>query len=923
MRCRGLLYGGGLAVLLIFSNISIAQDKSASGTVTSYSVSLSMMGGWNTGGYGFEVYFSTYDGNTNAYPMGFPSSLSYELMPSTPGQSTYYTDFVIFAPAYNAYYKRGAMTVTMPTTDADGNGCPDALQVNKSFSNTGSVSSTEYNSDDGGYTWYYYGLRSYSFTFSRPLGNPIGSLTGSGYDPTSGTTSTFSGSYNVEGGTGATTYNPTTRAITFAGNSFSFGTSGTGTSTFTRISDTQVSVAQFNFITSVGSSRTVKAFTLNRTGNYYRAYPVELLDGDPSTSYVDFRYCHVEILDTNDTDGDGIPDLSDINLNQTITFGALTSKTYGVSPFNLTGTASSGLPLSYASSNTSVATVSGSVVTIVGAGTTTITATQIGNSSYNPAASVSQTLAVNKADQTITFTTLPAKTYGDPAFALTGTSSSGLPLFYYTSSGLVATVSGSTVTIAGAGTVMIHALQSGNSNFNPALSVSQDLFVSKASLSSSLIAVIAPSSLVYSRTVKSYTASASGVSGFSCTYTGVSPMVYGPTTTAPINAGTYSVTVSSTDPNYVGSKVVNFTITPLSVTVSAAAKTKIYGSSDPALSYASSGLLGTDSFTGSLTRAVGESVGSYAITIGTLSAGSNYALSYTGASFGITAATLSSSVINFSGPSGLVYDGSSKGHTASAVGVSGFSYTYTGVSPTVYASTTTAPKNVGAYSVTASSTDANYAGSKTVNFTITPQPVTVTAAAKTKAYGSSDPTLTYASSGLLGTDAFTGTLTRTAGEEVGSYNIAIGTLSAGSNYSVSYVGSSMVITANYLSWASSYGLSGSNALQSADPDNDGSNNAHEFAFCGSPVTPGSRSVSGSVSTGGIKYVWFQRKDISQVSYTAKTGNDLNTAFSTWSAVSAVASNPQPTGIDSNYEQVEVVLPTTLGKGFLKVQADVK
>ena len=70
-----------------------------------------------------------------------------------------------------------------------------------------------------------------------------------------------------------------------------------------------MSVAQFNFITSDGYNRTVKAFTLNRAGNYYRAYPVELVDGDPKTSFVDFRYCHVEILDSNDTDGDGIPDL--------------------------------------------------------------------------------------------------------------------------------------------------------------------------------------------------------------------------------------------------------------------------------------------------------------------------------------------------------------------------------------------------------------------------------------------------------------------------------------------------------------------------------------------------------------------------------------------------------------------------------------
>jgi len=767
MWAKGLFLVRGIVALLCFSNILIAQDKTASGTVTSYSVSLSMMGGWNTGGYGFEVYFSTYDGNTNAYPMGLPNSLSYELMPSTPGQSSYYTDFVIFAPAYNAYYKRGTMTVTMPTTDADGNGCPDAFQVNKSFSNTGSVSSTEYNSDDGGYSWYLYGFRTYSFTFSRASGNSVGSLTGSGVDPATGTTSTFSGSYNVEGGTGATTYNPTTKAIRFAGNSFSFGTSGAGTSTFTRINDNQVSVAQFNFFTTDGYTRTVKAFTLNRTGNYYRAYPVELLDGDPSTSYVDFRYCHVEILDSNDTDGDGIPDLSDANsmINQSITFNALTSKTYGDSSFSLTGSTSSGLSLSYSSSNTGVATVSGSVVTIVGAGSTTITASQAGNGSYNAATSVSQALTVNKASQTISFTTLPAKTYGDSVFDLTGSSTSGLSVSYSSLNPSVATVSGSTITILAAGTATITATQAGNSNYNPASSVSQNLSVSKATLSSSLITAIAPASLVYSGTIKSYTASASGVTAFG--------------------------------------------------------------------------------------------------------------------------------------------------------------YTYIGVSPTVYASTTTAPKNVGTYAVTASSADANYAGSKTVNFTITPLPVTVTATAKTKDYGSSDPVLTYTSSGLLGTDAFTGSLTRSAGEAVGSYNILLGTVSAGSNYSISYVGASLAITANYLSWASSYGLSGNNALQSADPDNDGSNNAYEFAFYGNPLTPGSRSVSASVSTGGIKYVWFQRKDISQVTYTAKTGNDLATAFSTWSVVSAVVSNPQPTGIDSNYEQVEVVLPTSSGKGFLKVQADVR
>ena len=481
-------------------------------------------------------------------------------MPTTPGLGTYRTDFAI-RDSYGEYFNRGTMTFTIPATDSDDNGCHDALQVNKSYSNVGSASSSEYVYNlYGTGNWDFYGTLSPTFTFSRDAGSSVGSISGSEYDSNTGATSTFSGNFNVEGGTGTATYNPTTRAITFAGNSFSFGTSGAGTSTFTRINDTQVSVAQFNFITSDGYTRTVKAFTLNRTGNYYRAYPVELIDGDPATPYVDFRYCHVEILDSNDTDGDGIPDLSDANsmINQTITFNALTPKTYGDSSFSLTGSTSSGLPLSYASSNTSVATVSGSAVTIVGAGTAIITASQSGSSSYNAAASVSQTLTV-----------------------------------------------------------------------------------SKATLSASAITMSAPLNLVYSGAGKSFTASASGVSGFTYTYSGVSPTTYASSSTAPSNVGTYKVTASSADPNYSGSKEVSFSITPAPVTVVAAAKTKTFGSADPALTYTASGLIGSDALSGALTRAEGENAGSYNISQGTLSGGSNYSISYTGASLQITSATLS------------------------------------------------------------------------------------------------------------------------------------------------------------------------------------------------------------------------------------------------------------------------------------------
>ena len=98
-------------------------------------------------------------------------------------------------------------------------------------------------------------------------------------------------------------------------------------------------------------------------------------------------------------------------LNQTITFNALPNKTYGDAPFNLTATASSGLTVTYLSSNTSVATVSGNVVTVLSPGTTTITAKQAGNGTYNPAIDVTQTLVINPKQLTVTGAAAFTKVY--------------------------------------------------------------------------------------------------------------------------------------------------------------------------------------------------------------------------------------------------------------------------------------------------------------------------------------------------------------------------------------------------------------------------------------------------------------------------------------------------------------------------------
>jgi hypothetical protein len=86
--------------------------------------------------------------------------------------------------------------------------------------------------------------------------------------------------------------------------------------------------------------------------------------------------------------------------------------------------------------------------------------------------------------------------------------------------------------------------------------------------------------------------------------------------------------------------VCTLTVVPKAVSVFADSVTKVYGSTDPVLSYTDTGLAAGDTLTGGLARVSGSAVGSYAIGQGTLAADSNYALSFTGSHLTITPATL-------------------------------------------------------------------------------------------------------------------------------------------------------------------------------------------------------------------------------------------------------------------------------------------
>jgi len=165
--------------------------------------------------------------------------------------------------------------------------------------------------------------------------------------------------------------------------------------------------------------------------------------------------------------------LAPAQLCQMITFGPLANRTYGDPDFTLSATASSGLPVSFAASGN--CTVSAATVHLIGAGSCTVTAAQPGSENYYSAPNVSQTFAIAKARQSISFGPLPNRTYGAPDFRVLATASSGLAISFAARGRC--TLRGSTVHLTGVGSCTVTASQPGDANYNPAPAVSRSFSI--------------------------------------------------------------------------------------------------------------------------------------------------------------------------------------------------------------------------------------------------------------------------------------------------------------------------------------------------------------------------------------------------------------------------------------------------------------
>ncbi|MDP9588552.1 UNVERIFIED_ORG: hypothetical protein J2W19_001098 [Shinella zoogloeoides] len=234
----------------------------------------------------------------------------------------------------------------------------------------------------------------------------------------------------------------------------------------------------------------------------------------------------------------------------------------------------------------------------------------------------------------------------------------------------------------------------------------------------------------------------------------------------------------------------NLTIGQRALSVMADAVSKTYGDMNPTLTYTATGLVNNDMLSGGLTTSTGQysDVGTYGVTVGTLAASSNYALSYTGSTLTVTPKTIS--VV-----AGALFKTYGDVNPALTYTVSGL------VNNDILSGslTTSAGRysDVGAYAIERGTLAASsnyvidYAGA---NLTIGARSITVVADATSRLYGDVNPVFTYVATGLVNGDNLSGVLATAADahSSAGSYAINQGTL-ANANYAISYTESNLTI----------------------------------------------------------------------------------------------------------------------------------
>ena len=300
-----------LSVLIVPTSNSLAQTKTAQFTAHSKSIYLgSVQATFNDIGT-VELFFTTVDGSSSKFPLYQQTSdgilFSGEARPVSSNSSSFETDYAMYSYVLGEWIEFGRAVFKLPSTDSDNNGLLDILQYNKSgnftTSGTGYVHAPESETTK------------LTGTFTRSKNNTVGNY--SVY--IASTKRTLHGQWEIIYASGNVSYTRGSSNIM----DFDFRVDDSSGITVKFKASSQFTVRSQNEIvlpSLMATSDLNITYKVNnqivfkRIGNRYQA-TVKVVDGMPQTSWEDYLGAVFEIVDTNDTDKDGVPDLSD-NLAQ-------------------------------------------------------------------------------------------------------------------------------------------------------------------------------------------------------------------------------------------------------------------------------------------------------------------------------------------------------------------------------------------------------------------------------------------------------------------------------------------------------------------------------------------------------------------------------------------------------------------------------
>lgn len=272
--------------------------------------------------------------------------------------------------------------------------------------------------------------------------------------------------------------------------------------------------------------------------------------------------------------------------DQTISFPAIAPLTFGEAPVALSATASSGLPVSFQVVS-GPGTLNGNLLTITGAGTITVKASQAGDDTFNPATDVTQDIVVQRATPVITVTGGTFAYDGQPHAAtvsVTGPGGTALGPVTVTYNALPAAP-------INAGTYNVTASFAGDANDAP-ISGTTTVTINPVPLT----IAAASGSMVYGGVMPALTATYAGFVGADGPASLTTPAVLATTAAPGSPVGTYPITVSgASSPNYVITFVNGMlTVTPAALTITADNQTKWFGAAVPPLTVTYAGFVGAD-----------------------------------------------------------------------------------------------------------------------------------------------------------------------------------------------------------------------------------------------------------------------------------------------------------------------------------------